>query len=185
MHTRGGQLLPLGTTHYSLIIELNRTDFPVGGPNRSERFRTKSNTIKSWHDADISVMAAMDTTCNGGFCLNVAWRPSVRRGLCMKTSAEVLLPITFGRGPDQRFARWIDLHLEEFVTNLELRAKRIPVCIQFTGTMGRVWTLRLLLSLWLCCGEGFGPLFAKGCNRNAALTTCKQNLLLQLSATVI
>jgi len=34
-------------------------------------------------------------------------RPSVRRGLCMNTLAEVLLPITFGRRPDQRFARWI------------------------------------------------------------------------------
>ena len=34
----------------------------------------------------------------------------------------------------------------------------------------------------ICCGEGFGLLLAKGCDRIAALTTCKQKHALQLSA---
>jgi hypothetical protein len=34
----------------------------------------------------------------------------------------------------------------------------------------------------ICCGEVFGLLLAKGCDRIAALTTCKQKHALQLSA---
>ena len=45
--------------------------------------------------------------------------------------------------------REANLYLEKLIINLGLRAKKIPDCIRYIGTVGKVRTLRLLLLLLL------------------------------------
>jgi hypothetical protein len=91
-----------------------------------------------------------------------------------------------GSKPDQRYARRRErqkITFGKLGLNLGFRAIRIPVCVQYIGTVGGCGLQGCCSTVYdgVCYAEGSGLLLAKGCDLMAALTPCKQNPL-KLSA---